>query len=60
MISGLTELAEVVVDRTIALSVVPAPPGAEARRAETVSGWWRSGQLATLAATISRLGEQEW
>jgi tripeptide aminopeptidase len=54
MISGLTELAELVVDRTIALSVIPAPPGAEARRAATVAGWWRADQLA--AVTVDAAG----
>ena len=35
-------LAEAVVDRTIQLAAVPAPPGAEADRAELVASWWRS------------------
>lgn len=35
-------LARRVIDRTIELASVPAPPGGEAARAELVASWWRS------------------
>lgn len=35
-------LAKTVVDRTIELAAVPAPPGSEAARADLVASWWQS------------------
>ncbi len=45
----LATLADLVVDRTIALSTIPAPPRHEGPRAGTVLSWWRSGGLAGAA-----------
>jgi tripeptide aminopeptidase len=42
---GLATLASLVVDRTIALSTIPAPPGQERARAGTVRGWWLASGL---------------
>jgi hypothetical protein len=51
--SGTRELAQLVIDRTIVLSAIPAPPCREQQRAQ-VAG------LAALAATVARLDGQEW
>jgi hypothetical protein len=47
---GPRELARLVLDRTIALCGIPAPP----RHEQVATG------LAALAATVARLDEQEW
>ncbi|WP_214105883.1 M20/M25/M40 family metallo-hydrolase [Acrocarpospora catenulata] len=38
-----------VIERTIELSLIPAPPLQEAARAERVAGWWRADGLAEVA-----------
>ncbi|MGH3756362.1 M20/M25/M40 family metallo-hydrolase [Actinophytocola sp.] len=40
------QLTALVLDRTVELGVVPAPPLRERRRAELVSSWWRADGLA--------------
>jgi len=45
----LTALADLVVDRTIALSAIPAPPRHEEQRAYIVLSWWRYDGLAGVA-----------
>ena len=45
----LASAAAAVVDRTIALCAIPAPPRHEGRRAGTVLGWWRADGLAGAA-----------
>ena len=47
--AGLATLADLVLDRTIALSAIPAPPRHEGQRADTVLGWWRASGLAQAA-----------
>ena len=42
---GTGELAQLVLDRTIALSAIPAPTGHEQQRAEVVRDWWTAGGL---------------
>jgi acetylornithine deacetylase/succinyl-diaminopimelate desuccinylase-like protein len=42
---GTAELAQLVLDRTIALSAIPAPTGHEQQRAEVVRDWWTAGGL---------------
>jgi crotonobetainyl-CoA:carnitine CoA-transferase CaiB-like acyl-CoA transferase/acetylornithine deacetylase/succinyl-diaminopimelate desuccinylase-like protein len=46
---GTGELAQLVLDRTIALSAIPAPTGHEQPRAEVVRGWWTAGGLRGVA-----------
>ena len=43
------ELARLVIDRTIALSGVPAPPGHEQHRAKVVRDWWAADGLPGVA-----------
>jgi tripeptide aminopeptidase len=43
---GTRELAQLVIDRTIALSAIPAPPRREQQRAQVVRDWWAADGLA--------------
>ena len=46
---GTRELAQLVLDRTIALSGIPAPTGREEQRAQVVRNWWAEDGLAGVA-----------
>ncbi len=46
---GTRELAQLVLDRTIALSAIPAPTGHEQQRAEVVRDWWTADGLPGVA-----------
>ena len=46
---GTRELAQLVLDRTMALSAIPAPTGHEQQRAEVVRDWWTAGGLRGVA-----------
>jgi acetylornithine deacetylase/succinyl-diaminopimelate desuccinylase-like protein len=46
---GTRELAELVLDRTIALSGIPAPTGHEQQRAQVVRDWWTADGLPGVA-----------
>jgi tripeptide aminopeptidase len=46
---GTRELAELVLDRTVALSVIPAPTGHEEQRAQVVRDWWAADGLPGVA-----------
>jgi tripeptide aminopeptidase len=46
---GTRELAQLVLDRTIALSGIPAPTGHEEQRAQVVRDWWVADGLSGVA-----------
>jgi tripeptide aminopeptidase len=46
---GTRELAQLVLDRTIALSAIPAPTGHEEQRAQVVRDWWAADRLPGVA-----------
>jgi tripeptide aminopeptidase len=46
---GTGELAQLVLDRTIALSGIPAPTGHEEQRAQVVRDWWAADGLPGVA-----------
>jgi tripeptide aminopeptidase len=46
---GTRELAQLVLDRTIALSGIPAPTGHEEQRAQVVRDWWAADGLPGVA-----------
>jgi tripeptide aminopeptidase len=46
---GVSELAQLVLDRTVALSAIPAPTGHEEQRAQVVRDWWAADGLAGVA-----------
>lgn len=45
----VADLSHHVVERTVVLAQVPAPPGGEAERARLVEGWWRDDGLTQVA-----------
>ncbi len=51
---GPGDLARLVIDRTIALSGIPAPPRREQERAQVVRGWWEADGLT--AVTVDAAG----
>ncbi len=53
---GTRELARLVLDRTIALGAVPAPPRHEQRRAQVVRDWWTADGLP--AVSVHTIGER--
>ncbi len=46
---GTRELAQLVLDRTVALSAIPAPTGHEEQRAQVVRDWWTADGLPGVA-----------